>query len=143
MPQGLVMLSEWKSCVGKGWHPLLDELDAAIARLGYNVEILQVKEKFGMLRVYARCCPGFEHTEQLNALIRDAERASCFTCERCGREGSVDQDFPWRMTLCEPCKALRKTDRRAFREEFHGPEEVSGDPAGQDPGSSAGLPEPG
>lgn len=46
------------SC-GRGWYPILLRLDAQIAQIAPDYQVLQVKEKFGALRYYW-ALPGFE-----------------------------------------------------------------------------------
>ena len=58
----------WISC-GKGWYPLLIELDQKLAEVFPDYELHQVKEKFGTLRYYIgmpplepQCCLDLEAT---------------------------------------------------------------------------------
>lgn len=55
---------------------------------------LQVKQKYGTLRVYASW-----ETDRISDLIQEAERKSCTTCEVCGDAGVRSGDF-WVKTLC-------------------------------------------
>lgn len=89
----------------EGWHcliqPILDyvkeynedkEVDDRIA-------ILQIKEKWGSLRIYTNFV-----TDELEKLIEDAEIESTKVCEKCGtREHVGTKHDGWRMTLCKNC----------------------------------------
>lgn len=99
-----------KDAVGPGWHSLLPAIFEA-ADL-HQVSIDQVKEKMGLLRVYAgrhslnRGSPGWEAVDRL---IQDAVRESAKTCEVCGAPGRTydwdsepptDDEHWWIKTLC-------------------------------------------
>ena len=85
--------ADWLSCVGDGWwhlvRPLLDRCRKE------NVDVHQVKEKFGGLRFYAGYC-----SEELQQMIEDAEKASYVTCETCGSPGRL-RGGGWIKTLCD------------------------------------------
>lgn len=75
--------------VGRGWLNLveetLDQIDASL--LPEEVEVLQVsdiKEKYGVLRIYVDNAP-----DAVEAIIEVAERRSATTCDRCGDYGRV------------------------------------------------------
>ena len=40
--------------IGPGWYPIIDRLVADLLKLGWNGEVLEVKEKFSTLRFYNR-----------------------------------------------------------------------------------------
>jgi hypothetical protein len=87
---------------GDGWYNILDNLFANIKReLECNpikdFYIIQVKEKFGSLRVYTSYS-----TERIEQLIDWAEETSLETCENCGREAEVDYSG-WVKVLCPKC----------------------------------------
>ena len=81
--------------VGPGWHPLLLSL---FASLPPETRILQVKEKFGGLRVYA------DTTKKGQALLEQAETESYSTCEHCGATENVSTEGRWLKTLCKACR---------------------------------------
>lgn len=90
---------------GKGWHKLIEPLISYINEYNKNkskeeqIQILQIKEKFGQLRFYTN----FE-TEELHKMISDAENKSYDVCETCGAEkyvGSTTQG--WITTICIDC----------------------------------------
>lgn len=56
---------------------------------------LQVKEKWGGLRIYTS---GWN--DELREIIREVEEISFKTCEVCGKKGKVRNDGVWLKTLC-------------------------------------------
>ena len=80
-------------CVGKGWHdlvrPLLELAEAE------NVQVFQVKEKFGGLRFYCDGC-----SDELYERIDAAEEQSFEVCEDCGKPG-LTRGGSWMLTLCD------------------------------------------
>lgn len=65
-------------------------------------QIVQIKEKFGQLRVY------LDHTdrrifERIHGMIRFAEYMSGHICENCGNRGTIRRDRMWIQTLCDIC----------------------------------------
>ena len=92
---------------GSGWDLLIDPILTMCDVLG--LEVLQVKEKFGGVRVYftpyynrdvsdARCTPADEAI--LEEMIEAAETASFKTCEICGGPGRLTNSKGWLMTRC-------------------------------------------
>lgn len=65
-----------------------------------QIEVVQVKEKYGTLRFYNR-----GYCEQSEALIGYAETLSAETCEVCGATRDVSlTEGSWLKTLCKVCK---------------------------------------
>lgn len=122
--------------VGAGWKHILEQLDDLMVNVIENaasnatkalpefrdaentaqaaVEIVQIKEKFGGLRVYHRASgmsKGF--AAEINGAIRLAERFSYITCEECGSRQEVETRTPkgtkWgrTLTLCASCHKER------------------------------------
>lgn len=93
-----------------GWKGLYEPL-IALCNL-WNIEVAQVKEKFGGLRFYIGSVDS-----RLNDLIRAAEAASYKVCEMCGFSGGewkdgiykplVTTEGKWRKTLCKDCRIKR------------------------------------
>lgn len=87
---------------GKGWNkliiPILDYIDLYNSGHDDKIEILQIKEKFGGLRIYTSFS-----TPELDQLINDAEEQSFKTCEYCGSTKNVSQTTGWIKTLCRKC----------------------------------------
>jgi hypothetical protein len=94
--------------VGDGWFELLRDLSAQLDSLSSRPLALQVKQKFGGLRLYL--VPG-TRSDAARALIRTADERSFRTCERCGATGTLRRFETGLMTTCadhaegsEPCE---------------------------------------
>ena len=91
---------------GDGWEPILRRLCAKLEAIHSSrlpeLELVQVKEKYGTLRVYA---VGGGDNEVADAICA-AESESARTCEDCGASGKM-QDGAWMRTLCDVCEAKR------------------------------------
>lgn len=86
-----------------GWLPILEELfekiDEVVKRDNLeNFKVVQVKEKFGGLCVYVH-----NSNEEIQSLIRDAEKRASQTCEKCGKPGGLREINGWYRTVCEEC----------------------------------------
>lgn len=84
-----------------GWadiiEPIVAELHAFNEKQADEFSIMypmQVKEKFGTLRFY---CNGT--TDEVDELIRKAEKQSAVTCETCGKPGELIASS-WLYTAC-------------------------------------------
>ena len=80
---------------GKGWHGLVKHV---LDNLSEGCYPSQIKEKFGLLRIYLRC-----GTDEDYALVREAEKQSATICENCGAPGEVRSLWGWLTCLCEEC----------------------------------------
>ena len=85
----------WEMHVGQGWRQIVRAVVSAIERSGG--EVSDVKEKFGLLRIYHH-----GGTDQLDAYVDAAESISGLICENCGMPG-YSRDMPWIKTLCDEC----------------------------------------
>ncbi len=90
---------------GDGWYWLIDQLCSCLQHhVDYNdypqVEVAQVKEKFGGLRFYASGADDY-----LRGHIAFAESLSMSICETCGSIDDVSQtdDGGWIRTRCQKC----------------------------------------
>lgn len=84
------------------WH-LFTRIEQTLGDVGNeaeteNFEIVQVKQKFGTLRVYAH-----NTSPRIKALIQEAIAESRSTCEMCGAPGKLFQNTGWWVTLCAAC----------------------------------------
>jgi hypothetical protein len=72
---------------------------------GIPVRAVQVKEKFGTLRVHVTEDESLSEETRtfVDAAVREAERASSITCEECGSPGSMVRGAWW-QTLCMICE---------------------------------------
>ena len=122
----------------QGWAlivmQLFREIDTLLTdREASAFEILQIKEKWGGLRVYwslggQRTFTADVHDEEAShrlelgphaptpvfERIRDrvlrAEDAAASTCQRCSKPGRRRNQRGWLVTLCEGCTALKRDD---------------------------------
>jgi len=98
-------------CVEQGWFPLLFMLCEKIreeARRDPSVDFRfeQIKEKFGLLRIY-----GAGGNQAIYDLISGAEGDSSKVCERCGSTDEVEQlptQTGWLKTHCKSCREEEK-----------------------------------
>jgi hypothetical protein len=73
-------------------------------------KVLQIKEKFGTLRLYFN-----RSDEVINAITLFAENLSCTTCEKCGNVGETYR-IGWFQTLC-PEHAIEKYGKEILNEQ--------------------------
>jgi hypothetical protein len=114
LPQGLNAHVDpaYRSFAGPGWRPILERLHDRLLAVDPRYRLHQVKEKMGILRIYAAdeaYAERPEIREQIEAAIAGAVRELATTCERCGRPGRLRGDTEWRrlrqylLTLCDRC----------------------------------------
>jgi hypothetical protein len=99
--------------VEDGWLPLLEDLFEKMATVVKRdnlaeFQIVQVKEKFGGLRVYIH-----NGNKDINDLISAAEAKAWVTCEYCGEPGECHSFGGWYITECDVCLMIRKLDDNA------------------------------
>ena len=89
----------------EGWMKIIEPILNYIKEYNLNkekekqIKIYQIKEKFGMLRVYTNFV-----TDKLKELIHEAEYQSTRTCELCGSQENVGHTVGgWITTCCENC----------------------------------------
>lgn len=89
---------------GPGWDALLLDLNQTLSALDPEYQILQAKEKFGVLRLYVQFSVLLRDLtstqEAAYSLIRDAETKSATVCELCGEKGEL-RPVGWVKTLCD------------------------------------------
>lgn len=81
--------------VGAGWAPLVNRVFDKLETIKGNVKIIQVKEKYGGLRIYTDYS-----NEELDEVIYDAEHESLEMCEVCGQPGKL-RGKSWYYTSCD------------------------------------------
>lgn len=81
-----------------GWESLVDALFTKMIDADWNRDLLQVKQKFGGLRVYIG-----EWSREIAELIADAEELSFSTCELCGSFGRATRRSGCLRTVCMRC----------------------------------------
>ena len=84
----------------RGWLPLiyelLDKLQAIEDRDKIGLEITQIKEKYGELRVYTNV-----GTDEIWDLIDEYTARSITVCEMCGKPGKFRNNHGWFSALCD------------------------------------------
>lgn len=89
---------------GNGWHSLLTPIFEYIEEYNKDkeednkIKITQIKEKFGVLRIYCN-----HYTDDLRKIIYDAVENSKNTCENCGTHENLGWTKPWYKRLCKDC----------------------------------------
>ena len=90
--------NEKKWQCGEGWYNLIKELIEKINVISedQNLEVVQIKEKFGGLRFYIN-----GGSNEVYELIHQYENKSLEICEVCGNAGAYRSDLGWKSTLCQ------------------------------------------
>jgi hypothetical protein len=105
--------------IGKGWWPFVRPVLAELDRRGFKV--VQIKEKFGYLRLYVDAPPDTSATVKgtIHAMIVAAESISSRTCEECGAEGQHRLVHNcWWKTWCQECFDKDQADRPELYKEI-------------------------
>jgi hypothetical protein len=82
--------------VENGWLGIIQRLFETLIKLGWNKEVLDIKEKFGGMSIFLSEIP-----ENSHHFIIEAERQSFSVCEVCGELGEQHRINGWIFTLCE------------------------------------------
>lgn len=133
----------WGLCCASGWSYIIDDMCNSLMDLQseYDIDITfdQIKEKYGVLRVYYHfnlgkrwtyidkihyldgkkeiekvslgrtyCdikTPAYENVQnQIDEIIRTAEKFSSITCEKCGMTSGKANSNGWITTMCDKCR---------------------------------------
>ena len=100
---------------GDGWYQLLYDMCKEIAIVletaekPVTIEMVQIKEKYGTLRVYYDLEGENNVARKISDIAQKYEDLSEKVCEECGCEGTLRTDLPWIQTLCDTCY-----DRKQF-----------------------------
>jgi hypothetical protein len=112
--------------VHDGWQDLVERAVARIAAAFSGapagcLRIMQIKEKFGTLRLYKRAGAGF--TDAMGDAVQEAidlaEARSACTCERCGEPGRLFRDDGVYLTACDVHGRGSPVSVRPGRENLH------------------------
>ncbi len=102
--------------VGKGWRPLVEPIYNRIQELnaqGAEIEISQIKEKFGELCIYVHNAP-----DEIRDMIDFAVEKSHHVCEHCGKPAEwIISTNDWYFTLCPDCLRERNITVKSTVEE--------------------------
>ena len=111
MRNGYDQIPDHYKDVGRGWSGILAELHYNLSTIYPSYEVLQVKEKFGGLRVYINHLNIDEpEVKRMEDFIRQAEGLCWVTCENCG--AATDKGarppkgrrFGWVKVYCDMCR---------------------------------------
>lgn len=72
----------------EGWHDLICKMHNEIIDVDPDYSIYQIKEKFGVLRVYFKAT-GPVQEKKIWSIVQRYERASSLTCELTGKPGRL------------------------------------------------------
>lgn len=88
----------WKSLdIDIGWYDLVEEAIDRARAVCPDFQLMQVKEKFGGLRIYAT-----NISDEAHEILADAEARSFKICEKCGAAGVNGRtDTGWIKTFCQ------------------------------------------
>lgn len=90
---------------GDGWYDIIDSLAEYIERQPVDMQVVQVKEKFGMLRFYYTITNSEDegYSYMINGAVQFAKEMSAYVCEECGDSGEHRKDGGWFRTRCDSC----------------------------------------
>lgn len=94
--------------VGQGWWPLLSKMFKELKSEGWQGTLSQVKEKFGLLRVYL---DSYDESDKWAQIVDRAESDSGRICEPCGAPAKCEWENGWARTECQACKEYRFLSR--------------------------------
>lgn len=97
--------------IGKGWYLLVSDLVKSCQEIVPDIRFPQIKEKFGVLRVYVaypyddngNTLVTKQDQDRVQAIIFQAEELSSRICELCGDSGSGRDLYGWQVTRCDKC----------------------------------------
>lgn len=99
----------WGIECGDGWESLIDFVCEKLSEYDetkkLGIQFVQIKEKFGGLRIYTNISDEF-----IEAILDVAEDVSLMTCEDCGRKGKTYDFNGWYRTVCKQCKEKYDND---------------------------------
>lgn len=95
--------------VGYGWMPIVENMLLELSLLETSPQIVQIKEKFGMLSVY---CLKLPWEDKAWNVVEAAELLASKICEGCG--SSVDVTTDGKTWITTQCAACRLAGRRIY-----------------------------
>lgn len=109
---------------GNGWEPLILEVKELVDKYNSNLpnnkeplEFIQIKEKWGGLRIYLNYYPN-----NFADMLEGIEERSWSICEYCGTDKNVTKErtHGWVMSLCPSCrkKELERHNQLFSKEEL-------------------------
>lgn len=92
--------------VDPGWADLVCRCYLELKGLDPDIQIRQIKEKFGGLRFYAFPSEGAspDVADAIRRCIGFYERMSFMVCDECGTTKGVTTEGGWVRSMCPPCR---------------------------------------
>lgn len=95
-PRYTITRERARESVRPGWHALVDEAFDLVESQG--VAVIQVKEKFGQLRIYTSTADADFYSK-----IWAIEERSSTICEFCGAPSEIRNRGGWLKSICDAC----------------------------------------
>lgn len=96
-----------------GWYELIYDTLKKIYNLSKGIAIIQIKEKFGALRIYIKNVdPENENYEKILDIIDLTETKSKTICENCGKPATIMNYHGWLKTVCDECIKKLEQERK-------------------------------
>ena len=95
----LFIPDSWKPLV----KPIIQKIEEYNASHKSKISVLQVKEKFGSLRMYMSYPDDEESLKEIKEMIVIAKKNAEHTCANCGASATIKYDRPYIIPLCETC----------------------------------------
>ena len=94
---------------GPGWKEIVLSYLPKLSKIvkENNIEdfrIVQIKEKFGTLRIYTRG----SSNEEIQNLISEMEKICDSTCDRCGSKEGILRGNGWVRVTCDECEEKQR-----------------------------------
>ena len=106
--ENIVVHTDCWSTIGDGWLSLVEETMEKLSFLGAQIEIHQIKEKFGELNIYYSLdSEDDDLNEHAFSIVSEATIKSREVCEVCGAPGERSSRYSdgsrrfWIKTLCD------------------------------------------
>lgn len=93
----------WGISCHDGWNDLIDQMSAELTSVAPSIQYEQIKEKFGLLRVYLHGHSN-EERELAYDIIKKYEVLSGTVCETCGKTGIERSHNGWLIVQCDDCE---------------------------------------
>ncbi len=98
--------------VGEGWRALVEQCHSDIAQRFPDYELLNIKQKHGVLAFQANPRPCIKSGEaftahevfELDAIVGKYVELSTRVCEFCGRRAKLREGRTLELTLCDTCE---------------------------------------
>lgn len=105
----------WLDCIPEGWvkafcKQMCDDLMVALGDYADEWTIVEVKEKYGELRIYDAGCPS-DIYNKIQGIIDKYSYISRFVCVRCGSMDARMYDDGWMSPFCEECFTKQMKER--------------------------------